>query len=169
MGHFFAGEQMATVPLCNRCKVQPSHHHLDLCGPCTIEALLVEEHHVPAEQAAEMMRHKQAFKFVVKGVMHNNLRAAALAILTWCQEDGWSQTFGGFEVWETGGGCKAYGRTYANDNYTMITDEGGADLPTPSSILVGTYPPDGDALEVVKCTGLDHLRATLKDHLERFA
>jgi hypothetical protein len=49
----------------------------------------------------------------------------------------------GFEVWETGGGCQAWGRTLPDGTYIMVTDAGGSDLPDKET-LVGVYDKDGN-------------------------
>ena len=48
----------------------------------------------------------------------------------------------GFDVWPTGGGCEAWGKKYANGNYTLVTNEGGTELPKVGSCIVGSYNPD---------------------------
>lgn len=47
----------------------------------------------------------------------------------------------GFEVWQTGGNCKAWGKTLPDKSYVMVTDEGGADLPEDVAV-----DPDGNVV-----------------------
>jgi len=60
-------------------------------------------------------------------------------------EDAAMEFFGkaGFEFWQTGGGCTAYGRSLdvGNDAYVLITDEDGGCHPIDeaSPVMVGFY------------------------------
>jgi hypothetical protein len=76
----------------------------------------------------------------------------------------------GFEVWQTGGGCQAWGRTLPDGTYIMATDPGGAYLPERETLVcvydkdgneqsVKEYPTIGEALRALE-TGPDPGRIT---------
>jgi hypothetical protein len=50
----------------------------------------------------------------------------------------------GFEVWQTGGGSTAWGKTLPGGRYAMVTDPNGTRLPTDKT-LVGVYVDDGES------------------------
>lgn len=54
-----------------------------------------------------------------------------------------------FQMWHTGGGCMAWSRWTDDGGYTLITDDGGADLGEwqnrdKETWIVGRYSEDGD-------------------------
>ena len=57
---------------------QESYGHLDLCAPCAIVALLVEEHGMDIGEASQLVA--THVNVVSNGIMSGNLRAAAIAL-----------------------------------------------------------------------------------------
>ena len=43
----------------------------------------------------------------------------------------------GFSIWETGGGCQAFGRALSLDSYLYVTDEEGCDTPGEDDEMIG--------------------------------
>ena len=43
----------------------------------------------------------------------------------------------GFSIWETGGGCQAFGRSLSLDSYLYVTDEEGCDTPDENDEMIG--------------------------------
>lgn len=77
-----------------------------------------------------------------------------------------SLTVDGFDIWQTGGGCVAFGKTYPNKNYTMVTDEGGANLPAHGSCLIVTYDPEGEAIDQCTCDNERQMNQLVETHGE---
>jgi hypothetical protein len=72
----------------------------------------------------------------------------------------------GLDVWNTGGGCRAYGRVYPNGSRTLVTDEGGTELPTSGRCLIVPYGRDEEVLDK-SCVHTDHqMEKTLSVHEE---
>lgn len=46
----------------------------------------------------------------------------------------------GFDVVETGGGCTALRKRFADGSYIMLTDDTSADLGDGSNVVIGFYP-----------------------------
>jgi hypothetical protein len=53
---------------------------------------------------------------------------------------------GGFEVWETGGGCTAWRRELADGGYCLVTSAGGEghEIAEGDLVIVGFYDADGN-------------------------
>jgi hypothetical protein len=64
----------------------------------------------------------------------------------------------GFERWDTGGNCVAWGKRCQTSGYVLITDDSGMDVhsdgvdPDSAEWLVGCYDDDGDEVSCLNAT-----------------
>lgn len=76
----------------------------------------------------------------------------------------------GFEIWNMGGGCMAYGRSYPSGAYDLLTEDCGGQLPSDlnGEALFGQYEDaEDDDGELVKVTNLGVFLATLESVASR--
>lgn len=70
----------------------------------------------------------------------------------------------GFSVWDTGGGCKAYGKKVEDGRYILLTNLEGDDLPSgENDALIGLYDANGQEISMNKIPSLDDLENDLAD------
>jgi len=76
----------------------------------------------------------------------------------------------GFAIWQTGGGCEAYGLQLTSSHYCLVTDTDGGTIDIDGGDwLLGTYTDDGEQVDTLYGTGAVALAAALADVRYRYS